>query len=754
MNPIPLEGCTPEPLMNYLKALGVLKIIVEQNFDPAARGSWKDGIFCLHTTLTEEELCHSFTNRYRPTPIFSPWNGEAGFLADSGSGYDAITKLKASTSDAFLPLREAISEIQSIGLLADLSQQKSIEKPLKKKKKSGKLSTTESDALKAATAQIKALKEQTIYLLRANLPEQSLAWLDACLVVRRDGFKPAPYLGSGGVDGRMEFSVNFINNLMLIMEAPKSHWWLRSALFGTNEERNIATSIGQFAPGRIGGANGTHGMEGSSMINPWDFVLMMEGAMFLAGSTSRRLGTTGGSKSSFPFTMNPAPLGVETLNESDGSQSKGELWLPLWERPASIGELKQLFAEGRADLNGKQARDGLDFSRAIANLGVDRGIKAFSRQAFLQRNGLSFIATPLGHFNVSEKSNASLLKEIDSWLSLFQRICNRKENGRYKIPARFRAALREIEQSIFDYCQHGDANGETSRFQRILIGLGKAERIIAGAPKFRADAKGLRPIAQLSAAWITAAADPTHEWEIALALASIHHPEIGPIRLNLEDIAIRGTSITWADRNHAAVWSSADLPVNHAAVLYRRVMMADKAGNASHALSSSHRASLASISAFLTGDLDLPRISDLLWALSLCQTRDCHSPSPQRTTEEHPILTAAYSLLKLLFHPHKEDADEANPPRPDLGILGLLRADRTPEACQRAVRILRGRNLTAKPFAMRGFPSRDSEWLDLAADSSPAHLAAALLIPISHTGIHFLKKRILRTNESQESTTL
>jgi hypothetical protein len=55
---------------------------------------------------------------------------------------------------------------------------------------------------------------------------------------------------------------------------------------------------------------------------------------------------------------------------------------------------------------------------------------------------------------------------------------------------------------------------------------------------------------------------------------------------------------------------------------------------------------------------------------------------------------------------------------------------------------------------MRGFPSRDSEWLDLAADSPPAHLAAALLIPISHKSIDFLNKRILRTNESQESTNL
>ena len=44
MNTIILEGCTPEPLMSYLKALGILRIIAEQK-DPDARGCWRDGAF-------------------------------------------------------------------------------------------------------------------------------------------------------------------------------------------------------------------------------------------------------------------------------------------------------------------------------------------------------------------------------------------------------------------------------------------------------------------------------------------------------------------------------------------------------------------------------------------------------------------------------------------------------------------------------------------------------------------------------------
>jgi hypothetical protein len=61
------------------------------------------------------------------------------------------------------------------------------------------------------------------------------------------------------------------------------------------------------------------------------------------------------------------------------------------------------------------------------------------------------------------------------------------------------------------------------------------------------------------------------------------------------------------------------------------------------------------------------------------------------------------------------------------------------------VRILRGNGLTAKPFAMRGFPARDVEWRELThAECTPALLAAALLIPISYSSLDSLKAKILR----------
>ena len=360
------------------------------------------------------------------------------------------------------------------------------------------------------------------------------------------------------------------------------------------------------------------------------------------------------------------------------------------------------------------------------------------------------MATPLGQFEVAAKNDAALLREIDNWLSGFRRACGDKA------PARFRAALREIERSIFDYCQYGDNGNDKARFQRILITLGQAERLVASAPKFRVDAKGLRPLATLSSAWVAATDDHSPEFGIALALASISNKELGTIRLNLENVESKGRQYGWAENSHSAVWSGADLATNLSAVLYRRVMVADKAGDPAAALTSSHRATLADLGEFLAGHLDDARISDFLWGLSLCTTwkyRRTSSPTARHPQGNTVILPVAYSLLKLLFHtPTVQQLDEVDSLRPNLGILGLLRADRTADACQRAVRLLRGRNLMPKPFPMQGFPSRDDEWLECVSSTVGSRkLAAALLIPISDFGVSSLNKQVLREKQTQDS---
>ena len=699
--------------MNYLKALGILKIIVEQNFDAKARGYWKDGIFCVQTELTEGDLIEAFLNRFQPSPALSPWNEAGGFKKKTGTDAKTVQQASKSGQDRFLRIKHAVQETQRV----------------------------------VGTESKSKDKDDFILKLRNELPDDVIRWLDACGSYAADKYQFAPFLGTGGNVGKMEISINYLKNLTMVFLDKKHEGsrlpWLRSCLFSTNEARCVHSSVSQFAPGQVGGANATQGTEGKSMINPWDFILMIEGSLLMTSASSRKLSTDRGTKSVFPFTVEASAAGNSKLSQSDmdNQKGKGEVWLPLWERPASLGELKILFSEGRAELKGRQARSGVDFARAVAGLGVDRGIKSFMRFSIVEFVKAGVMATPLGLFNVTAKNNATLLREIDSWLAAMKRSCNDKT------PARFRSALREIEQCIFDYCQYGDNEGDGTRFQRILVRLGHAERIIASAPKFRADAKGLRPLGPLTSDWIAAADDRSPEFEISLALASLHHPEVGGIRLNLEDVEIRGRQISWTDRNHAAVWTGEDLFTNLAAVLYRRVMVADKAGKRSAALASAHRATLASVGEFCAGNLDEKRITELLWALSLCDTRAYQRPARNHDGGERLILPASYRLLKLLFHaPGSWRTDiEEKTIQPNLGILSLLRADRAPEACQRAVRLLRGKSLIAMPFAMRGFPARDSEWLGHASsDCDSKTLAAALLIPITNLGLKALRDQVLR----------
>jgi hypothetical protein len=69
-----LPGCTPEPLMAYLKALGILRLVSEQK-DKEARGWWKNDVFWLRSSLDHDRLVKFFLEEYRPTPVVVPWSG-------------------------------------------------------------------------------------------------------------------------------------------------------------------------------------------------------------------------------------------------------------------------------------------------------------------------------------------------------------------------------------------------------------------------------------------------------------------------------------------------------------------------------------------------------------------------------------------------------------------------------------------------------------------------------------------------------
>ena len=84
LHDVELRGCTPEPLMSYLKALGVLRLVAEQA-DKNARAWWRDDTFYLSSTLNRRTLAEFFLENYRPTPVVSPWNSSSSITSKSES---------------------------------------------------------------------------------------------------------------------------------------------------------------------------------------------------------------------------------------------------------------------------------------------------------------------------------------------------------------------------------------------------------------------------------------------------------------------------------------------------------------------------------------------------------------------------------------------------------------------------------------------------------------------------------------------
>jgi CRISPR-associated protein Csx17 len=257
-----LAGCRPEPLMAYLKALGILRLVSEQK-DRSARGWWKNDAFWLRSPLSRAALLRFFLDDYRPTPIVAPWAGGSGFFEKDNK--KAVTVLKQGVAERIRSYAAVVRRVEQI-----IKQENVTQKP------------RDED------------KARLIQRYRSELPDDVVSWIDTAMVLHQSGQNFAPLLGTGGNDGRLDFSLNFMQRIVSLgldskQPSADAGRMIENALYATPTMLEVA-SVGQFSPGRVGGPNATQGMEGGSLDNPWDFVLMIEGVLFFAGALVRRLG--------------------------------------------------------------------------------------------------------------------------------------------------------------------------------------------------------------------------------------------------------------------------------------------------------------------------------------------------------------------------------------------------------------------------------------------------------------------------------
>ena len=734
-----LRGCTPEPLMAYLKALGVFRLVAEQKDKTAGAWWYNDGFF-LSSALDRDGLVKFFLDEYKPTPIVSPWNGGSGFYPRDNQ--DAITVLISSHDDRLQPYRKAVLASKTVKAMPPLiTQFEEAEK------------IDASDAKKAARAEAARARNRAkgaiLAQCRASLPDRALDWLDATFILTTDGVKYPPLLGSGGNDGRLDFSNNFMQNVVSALDIGDigdgetiTRDRIVAALFNEGSPKLMNRTTGFYYPGRVGGANATVGFNDDALTNPWDYVLMFEGALLFAGAAARRMSPHTRTKAVFPFTVDGSAAGYGTSVDSEYGELT-EFWAPTWAQHANLRELTHLVAEGRAQIGRRQGLTGTDFARAVAGLGIERGVSQFQRFGFMERNGQSDLAVPLGRLYVQGDKNtserANVLFDLDVWM---QSLRNQARGS--KAPAGLGIALRQVEGAIIEFCQRGRARD----LQDVLIAVGRAERWVANS--------GLRenvgPLS-LSHEWDSHADDGSAEFKLARSLASVlYEPaqgerKVGPIRENLESVAPnpRTKRLDWKDASTSVVWTSGDSLRNMLAVLERRCLdgrMEELREESSPPLNAVYSAQLKDIVSFLDGGVDTQRVADSALPLSFVRRR--HRLEGEDSQRGEPVnapfdLPAAYATMKLTLLPGKfvcpefgvtgEGIDIAMEP----SMLAMLRAGRVKDAYDVACRRLRASGL--RPL------SNDPGIRDMS--DLGRRLAAALLFPLDKRSYKTLAERAL-----------
>ncbi|NJK31190.1 MAG: type I-U CRISPR-associated protein Csx17 [Deltaproteobacteria bacterium] len=703
MPEIILHGLRPEPLAQYLSAMAVLRLVAEQA-DDGACGHWQHEAFVLGSALDQDELIEFFCQRYRPSPIVGPWNGGSGFYPkDNTEGLRAITD---TDDERLAPYREVIREVQTV--LADLGLTAKPEK---------------------------TAKADLIARLRAELSDDALAWIDAALVLTNDGERYPPLLGTGGNDGRLEFSNNFMKRVADLLLGKPNLQLLRSYLYAEPATGMVAAPVGQFLPSQAGGANSSPGFGANAQVNPWAYVLMLEGALVPSATATRRLESSRGGTMAFPFAVRSATVGYASASPEE---NRDELWLPLWSAPATFREVRHLFAEGRAkvpsrragQVDRREAVDGLDFARAIASLGVNRGVASFSRYGFQQRNGLAYFAVPLGRWEVRQSKGADLLAEIDPWLARL-----RGYVGSGKAPSSVASATRRLENAIMEACRRD----EPETILEVLIALSEVEGTIG-----RAKERPLNPLPWLSEAWFEATSgDPSPEFRLAASLASAGiRPRLRPV--------VRAGQRRWAwaaSGSKVATWmETASLEQNLLALLRRREID-DQQGKLRIPHRDAHDigigetgrrgrprcwARVADVVAFIDRDgLDEQRLEALIGGLSLIAWPEvAHQPAPE--LDRAP--PASFALLALAHG--LEDPEHPNRLLPTTPGM-LANARRGTDRCRNPARhsaAVRCRHGLPRRQARRGADAStaDGGGIGFSARSKIASAASTVVLSALH----------------------
>lgn len=710
MNEIVLEGCTATPLAGYLKALGVMRLLSAKY--PETRGHWRNDRFVLTTSLGREGIERFFLHDYAPTPIMALWNGGSGFYEKDNK--DALLRIVRSEDPRLHDYRTSLAIAEAALAGYDRSA-----------------SPKDDDKARLLTA------------IRSQLPDAALGWFDASVLLAGDSPQYPPLLGTGGNDGRLDFTNNFMQRVLDVLPTSDgsveqaSLSWLKTALFAQAAPGLAKSSIGQFSPGQAGGPNAGTGFDADAAINPWDFVLMIEGALLFAAAAVRRNADDASGVLSYPFTVRAVGAGAGSLGEGDVDSARGELWMPLWPQATTHAEVQALMGEGRVAFGRKPARDALDFVRAVQHLGSYRGVQSFQRYGLLMRSGKAYLATPLARVKVSGAPTSSWLDELDGngWLDRFRRFANDA-----KTAVRFKTLRKRLEDRLFAFAGKRPGKAET---QALLILLGEIQSALAVSSKAR---EAVRPFPRLSERWVIAADDESPAYRIVKALAGLRGTDNEPLPLRVQLFPVHRRFDQWLTADAGEKYRLCNgmkgrLVDTLPTWLERRLWLADRLTMPDKPLDSAAGATLEDVAAFLRDDSMDARIAALLPGLALCDI-----PQDMDRSGGNGVVPAVFSLMKLALTPEHTLrfldvlADGHRLPVPAGMLAQLCAGNHGNRAVTSAWRRLRASGLSPL-FTPASLPTL--------AGIAPERAAAALLIPLRFGATAALARSVLKQPETE-----
>lgn len=706
--PILLAGCVPEPLSNYLKALGVLRAIDEQ-LDPSATGYWQESQYYIQSRVSQERLVQFFLRDYQPSPACSPWNGNSGFWSSKTRDKTnrVVQRILTSAPPRWSVLRSVYEDA------AEIVRQTGRNKQPDDKEK------------------VELIQQ----LQRTITNPQWQQWLAATIVLREQTKGKGArvrieqkldcprLLGTGGNISTSDLGACFALAIEELWDIdtgeplPLAEERIRASLFAEHYSGILADGgLVQYHPSSDfylepqfqKSADYTPAGGGSTAsCNPVDMIFLVEGLLCFSGLCVRQLESEENpiSEYSLAVTLNTSLNSSSASDEIRGSAVE-EVWLPLWSQPLTSSGLREdLFNLGRNRLPGQPVVDTLDFAAIASRWGIDRGIDRFIRYCFLPRKGQGNFAVSLGQYTPTTESLADLVAELRPYRSQMRRFCCGSKSTPH-----LEALFVQFEQSLFNLTT---ASGSVLK-TLTLIGELEAAISHSGALQYEYLPP---PCPTLSEQWTNAALQEENSAETRLALSLVS------LRLRQRMVAVLpAESGRWFWNKKAKLhWQPGNL-LGSLITLQSRWQVESKPSYFSPP-------QLRDVAAFLEG-VNLSRLESLIRAFALCRGIYYRNAA---THSQSFYLPPLYIISAACAWGERTDGTSTvmSSPLPLVRLLALNQPDRASQlALQR---------LYAAGYRP-GFSSLVGNARDTATNQ---RLAAALAFPLTQKQIDYLISKFL-----------